>query len=112
DPGPGARRRHRRHRRHLPEHRADSAGPYAVPELAAHRGPSVPQPVDPEREQRAAAVHHSTDHQGVSAMLRWKDRAAIAGRKAMKAYGKLALAVVAALPALSCTPDWATDNNT
>ena len=30
----------------------------------------------------------------------------------MKAYAKLALAVVAALPALSCTPDWATDNNT
>jgi hypothetical protein len=30
----------------------------------------------------------------------------------MKAYGRLALAVVAALPALSCTPDWATDNNT
>jgi hypothetical protein len=30
----------------------------------------------------------------------------------MKAYAKLALAVTAVLPALSCTPDWATDNNT
>jgi hypothetical protein len=30
----------------------------------------------------------------------------------MKAYAKLALAAVMALPALSCTPDWATDNNT
>jgi hypothetical protein len=30
----------------------------------------------------------------------------------MKVYGKLMLAVAAALPALSCTPDWATQNNT
>jgi hypothetical protein len=30
----------------------------------------------------------------------------------MKAYARLALAAMAALPALSCTPDWATDNNT
>lgn len=30
----------------------------------------------------------------------------------MKAYGRVALAALAALPALSCTPDWATDNNT
>jgi len=30
----------------------------------------------------------------------------------MKVYQRLALAAVAALPAISCTPDWATDNNT
>jgi hypothetical protein len=45
-------------------------------------------------------------------MFGWKGKTAIAGRKAMKAYGRLALAAMAALPALSCTPDWATANNT
>jgi hypothetical protein len=30
----------------------------------------------------------------------------------MKVYGKLALVLVGALTGLSCTPDWATDNNT
>jgi hypothetical protein len=30
----------------------------------------------------------------------------------MKVFARVALAAVAALPALSCTPDWATQNNT
>ena len=96
----GARRRHHGHRRHLPEQRADDAELDSVLRQAADPGSFVPQPGVREPQQRAVAVHHAQNHQGVREVRR-----SFAMRPA---FARVALVALTAATTVSCgiSPDY------